>query len=103
MDLYIPGCPKGIYKRSILYKGSSLWNKLPPWVKESTSLNDFKQIFKWLIHPEFIGFFFICSPILYPILMLLFCQFCLQLVRYIHIQNYLNLIMILFFIYDLCL
>ena len=24
MDLYIPRCTKGIYKRSILYKGSSL-------------------------------------------------------------------------------
>ena len=86
---YIPGCHKGIYKRSILYKGSSLWNKLPPWVKESTSLNDFKQNFRFLnvwIHPEFIVLF-IHTPILYPILMLLFCQFCLQLVRYINIRN----------------
>ena len=48
MDLYIPACPKGIYKRSILYKGCSLWNKLPPWVNESTSLNDFKQNFRFL-------------------------------------------------------
>ena len=32
-DLYIPRCAKEIYKRSFLYKGSSLWNKLPPWVK----------------------------------------------------------------------
>ena len=30
---------------------------------------------------------FICTPILYPILMLSFYQFCLQLVRYIHIRN----------------
>ena len=89
MDLYIPGCPKGIYERSILYKGSSLWNKLPPWVKESTSLNDFKQNFRFLdgwIHPESVVFF-ICTPISYPTLMLFFCQFCLQLVRYIHIRN----------------
>ena len=47
MNLSIPGCPKRIYKRSILYKGSSLWNKLPPWVKESTYLNDFKQNFRF--------------------------------------------------------
>ena len=36
-------CTKDIYKRSFLYKGISLWNKLPPWVKESMSLNDFKH------------------------------------------------------------
>ena len=74
-DLYIPRirCTKGIYKRSILYKGSSLWNKLPPWVKESTSLNEFKHNFRFLngwIHPECIVLF-ICTPILYPTLMLL--------------------------------
>ena len=57
MDLYIPRCTKGIYKRIILYNGSSLWNKLPPWVKKSSSLNDFKHNFRLLngwIHPEFI-------------------------------------------------
>ena len=43
MDLYIPRFTKEIYKRSFLYKGSSLWNKLPPRVKEFTSLNDFKH------------------------------------------------------------
>ena len=40
MDLYIPRCTKEIYKRNFSYKGSSLWNKLPTLVKESTSLND---------------------------------------------------------------
>ena len=29
----------------------------------------------------------VCTPISYPILMVLFYQFCLQLVRYIHIRN----------------
>ena len=48
MDLYIPRCAKEIYKRSFLYKGSSLWNKLPPWVKEPTSLNDFKHNYRLL-------------------------------------------------------
>ena len=64
MDLYIR-CTKGIYKRSILYKGSSLWNELPPWVKESTSFNDFKYNFRFWngwIHLEFIVLF-ICTPI----------------------------------------
>ena len=77
MDLYIPRCTKGIYKRSILYKGSTLWNKLPQWVKESTSLNDFKHNFRFLngyIHPEFLVLF-ICTPMLYHILMLLFINF----------------------------
>ena len=89
MDLYIPRCAKEIYKRSFLYKGSSLWNKLPPWVKESTSLNDFKHNYRLLngwMHSEFIVPF-ICTSILYPILMLSFYQFCLQLDRYNHIRN----------------
>ena len=35
MDLYMPRCTKEIYKiRCFLYKGSSLWNKLPLWVKK---------------------------------------------------------------------
>ena len=89
MDLYIPRCAKEIYKRNFLYKGSSLWNKLPPWVKESTSLNDFKHNYRlwngWM-HSEFIVPF-ICTSILYSILMLSFYQFCLQLDRYNHIRN----------------
>ena len=48
MDLYIPRCTKEIYKRSFSYKGSSLWNKLPTWVKESMSLNDFKHNYRLL-------------------------------------------------------
>ena len=78
------------YKISFLYKGSSLCNNLPPWVKESTSLNDFKHNFRLLngwIHPEFIVLF-ICMRTSYPILMLLFYQLCLQLVWYIHIRNF---------------
>ena len=82
MDLYIPRCTKEIYKRSFSYKGSSLWNKLPPWV-------DFKHNYRLLngwIHPKF-KVPFICTHLLYHILMLLFYQFCLQLVRSSHIQN----------------
>ena len=55
--------------------------------KKSTSLNDVKHNFRLLngwIRTEFIVLF-IGTPISYPILMLLFYQFCLQLVRYIHI------------------
>ena len=89
MDLYIPRCAKEIYKRSFLYKRSSLWNKLPPWVKEYTSLNDFKHNYRLLngwMQSEF-TVPFICTSILYRILMLSFYQFCLQLDRYNHIRN----------------
>ena len=89
MDLYIPRWAKEIYKRSFLYKGSSLWNKLPPWVKESTSLNDFKHNYRLLngwMHSKF-RVPFICTSILYHILMLLFYQFCLQLDWYNHIHR----------------
>ena len=67
MDLYIPRCTKEIYKRSFSYKGSSLWNKLPTWVKESTSLNDFKHNYRLLngwIHSKVIVPF-TCTPISY--------------------------------------
>ena len=54
MDLYIPRCTKEIHK-SFSCKGSSLWNKLPTWVKESTSLNNCKHNYRlsngW-IHPK---------------------------------------------------
>ena len=43
MDLYLPCCSREIYKRSFLYKGSSLWNQLLPCLKESTSIVDFKR------------------------------------------------------------
>ena len=50
--IYISQCSKEIF-RSFLHKDSSLWNNLPPWVKESTSLNDFKHndrlITGWLL------------------------------------------------------
>ena len=72
MDLYITRCTKEIYKRNLLYKGSSLWNELLLWVKECTSLNDFKHNFRlsngW-IHPGFVVIC-ICTPIL--MLMLLY-------------------------------
>ena len=81
MDLYIPRCAKTIYKRIFLYKGSSLWNKLPPWVKESTSLNDFKHNYRllngWMLSEFIVPF--TCTSILYLIVMLSFYQFCLQL------------------------
>ena len=77
------GAPKRFIKEVFSYKGSSLWNKLPTWVKESTSLNDFKHNHRLLngwIYPKVIVPF-TCTPISYHILMLLFYQFCLQLVR----------------------
>ena len=61
-------CTKGVYKRSILYKSSSIWNKLPPRVKESTSLNDFKHNFRILngwIHPSL--YFFLYARLYYTL------------------------------------
>ena len=75
MDLYIPRCTKEIYKRSFSYKGSSLWNKLPTWVKESTSLNDFKHNYRHLN-----GWIHLLHVRLYHIY-----QFYLQLIRSSHI------------------
>ena len=48
MDLYVPCCPKGIYKISFLYKGSSLWNELPPCLKQSISIIDVKRNYRLL-------------------------------------------------------
>ena len=48
MDLYLPSCSKEIYKRSFLYKGSSLWNQLPSTLKDSMSLNEFKRNYRLL-------------------------------------------------------
>ena len=42
MDLYLPLCSREIYKRSFLYKGSSLWSQLPSFLKECISIIDFK-------------------------------------------------------------
>ena len=46
MDLYIPRYAKEIYKSGFLCKGNSLWNMLPPLVKYSTPLNDFKHNYR---------------------------------------------------------
>ena len=48
MDLYLLRCWREIYKRSFLYKGSSLWNQLPSCVKESTGMIDFKRNYRLL-------------------------------------------------------
>ena len=48
MDLYLPRCSREIYKRSFLYKGSSLWNQLPSCLKESISIIDFKRNYRLL-------------------------------------------------------
>ena len=48
MDLYLPRCSREIYKRSFLYKGSSLWNQLPSCLNESISIIDFKRSYRLL-------------------------------------------------------
>ena len=89
MDLYIPRCTKEIFKRSILYKGSSLWNNLPHGSKNLRfyAILNITSDFKWLNTPRVYISLDIYIYILYPILMLLFYKFFLQLVRYIHIRN----------------
>ena len=54
MDLYIPRFTKEIYTGIFLYKGSSLLNKLPQWVKESTSFKHNLRLLSGWIHSEFI-------------------------------------------------
>ena len=48
IDLYLPRCWREIYKRSFLYKGSSLWNQLPSRLKESISIIAFKRNYRLL-------------------------------------------------------
>ena len=46
MDLYRskPNCE--MFKKSLQYSGSLVWNSLPLFVKEATSLNVFKYLYK---------------------------------------------------------
>ena len=48
MDLYVPRVIKGIYKRSFSHMATNLWNQLPTDVKESVTLDSFKQNYKYL-------------------------------------------------------
>ena len=56
--LYIyHAAPRRFIKDVFSYEDSSLWKKLPPWVNESTSLNDIKHNYRLLnawIHPNVI-------------------------------------------------
>ena len=47
MDLYVPRVIKDIYKRSFSYMATNLWNQLPTDVKESATLDSFKQNYKY--------------------------------------------------------
>ena len=49
MNLYVPRPYKEIYKRSFLYKGSSLWNNLPRNLKETDSLEKFKYRYRQIL------------------------------------------------------
>ena len=48
MDLYLPRCSKEFYKRSFLYKDSSLWNQSRSCLKEYISITDFKRNYRLL-------------------------------------------------------
>ena len=47
MDLYVPRVIKDNYKRSFSYMATNLWNQLPTDVKESATLDSFKQNYKY--------------------------------------------------------
>ena len=47
MDLYMPRVIKDNYKRGFSYMATNLWNQLPTDVKESTTLDSFKQNYKY--------------------------------------------------------
>ena len=47
MDLYMPLVIKDIHKRSFSCMATKLWNQLPTDVKESTTLDSFKQNYKY--------------------------------------------------------
>ena len=46
MDEYVPRVTKELTKNAFFYQGPMIWNKLPTYVKESTSLNSFKHNYK---------------------------------------------------------
>ena len=43
----VPRVIKDIYKRSFSYMATNLWNQLPTDVKESATLDSFKQNYKY--------------------------------------------------------
>ena len=49
MNLYVLKYTKEICKRSLAYKRSMLWNKLPDEVKGSSSLDAFKSYYRFYI------------------------------------------------------
>ena len=51
VDVYLPRVKKEIYKKSLMFLGGTLWNSLPPPVKNSTSLNIFKNMYKSMVLP----------------------------------------------------
>ena len=49
MNVYIPRPYKEIYRNSFAYQGAVLWNALPPEVKESANLDEFKAGYMHLV------------------------------------------------------
>ena len=52
VDVYLPRVHNAIYNRSLMFLGGTLWNSLPTTVKNSTSLNNFKYLYKSIILPH---------------------------------------------------
>ena len=55
VDVYLPRANKQFYKHSLMFLGGTLWNALPSPVKNSTSLNVFKRMYKSEILPHLNG------------------------------------------------
>ena len=52
VDVYLPRANKEFFKSSLMFLGGTLWNALPSTVKNSTSLNAFKRLYKSVILPH---------------------------------------------------
>ena len=50
MDIYLPLVKRDMYKNSLLYRGGSLWNKLPDHIKESPNFETFKMNYRQMRH-----------------------------------------------------
>ena len=52
MNVYIPPYEKDVFKHKFEYSGAKIWNNLPGFIKECTSLNSFKSQLKTYIKSD---------------------------------------------------
>ena len=89
--IYMPRSPKEMYKKNILYEISSLCNKLPPsplinlhfdWIQAQP------PTFKWLNTPGSYSSFYMHAYTAPNLNAFISCHICLQLIWFIHTQNF---------------